>query len=430
MSIDGVYPRSPNRARCSRTHRISGKDYEIALLGRLRQGVTKSASKQRGQERLTRSPCGVASSTMARRSMCSPARRCHCGHGLTAWEMGATDTREMGATDTRVCSSRVRAGGGVTSTGGREPFARHTVGRVSPEGARTRKKQRRVSVVPEMRVRPRRHGHAKNRRACVAVGTGLAARPPHGSRRAGLPHRALASDDDAQAMLPPAVSSPTRFASQGGSGSDRLVSLERILLGQAPSLDPLRRRRRGAALVRGLLRYYGPVRLPVAVHSRRARCGFTARTPAPAVADDGISQFLRQELPSMHGVSDLAGSSRLWLGIETVGVAFRAPRTASAPGSGVFRGSIPGLLVPLSTLHPRPRGRRRMTRGRCGLLGLHRTALSSAAPGQLSGAFPWHPKPVSVVPGTVSVAPGQGDWLVVARPGQRRLRCGGIRFSR
>jgi hypothetical protein len=31
----------------------------------------------------------------------------------------------------------------------------------------------------------------------VAVGTAVARRPPHGSRRAGLPHRALALDDHA-----------------------------------------------------------------------------------------------------------------------------------------------------------------------------------------------------------------------------------------
>ena len=46
------------------------------------------------------------------------------------------------------------------------------------------------------------------------------------------------------------------------------------------------------------------------------------------------------------------------------------PPTASAPQSNSFRGSIPGPHVPLSTLHPRPRGRRRMTRGRRGSLAL------------------------------------------------------------
>ena len=35
----------------------------------------------------------------------------------------------------------------------------------------------------------------------VAVGTAVARRPPHGSRRAELPHRALALDHDAQAGL-------------------------------------------------------------------------------------------------------------------------------------------------------------------------------------------------------------------------------------
>jgi len=35
----------------------------------------------------------------------------------------------------------------------------------------------------------------------VAVGTAVARRPPHGSRRAELPHRALALDDDGQTVL-------------------------------------------------------------------------------------------------------------------------------------------------------------------------------------------------------------------------------------
>jgi hypothetical protein len=39
------------------------------------------------------------------------------------------------------------------------------------------------------------------RPAHVAVGTAVARRPPHGSRRAELPHRALASDNHAQSLL-------------------------------------------------------------------------------------------------------------------------------------------------------------------------------------------------------------------------------------
>jgi hypothetical protein len=111
----------------------------------------------------------------------------------------------------------------------------------------------------------------------------------------------------------------------------------------------------------------------------------------PAVANDGISQFLRLELASMRGVFDLAGPDRLWPLSRRGRCCLPPAWTASAPGSGVFRGSIPGLLAPLSTLHPRPHGRRRMTRGRCGWLRLHRTALSSATPGQCPGAFPRHP---------------------------------------
>ena len=43
-------------------------------------------------------------------------------------------------------------------------------------------------------------------------------------------------------------------------------------------------------------------------------------------------------------------------------VAFRLPRGRRHPKRRLFRSSIPGLHVPLSTLHPRPRGQRRMTR--------------------------------------------------------------------
>ena len=42
-----------------------------------------------------------------------------------------------------------------------------------------------------------------------------------------------------------------------------------------------------------------------------------------------------------------------------------------------FPGSMPGPHFPLSTLRLRPRGRLRMTRGRCGSLGLHRMELPS-----------------------------------------------------
>ena len=69
------------------------------------------------------------------------------------------------------------------------------------------------------------------------------------------------------------------------------------------------------------------------------------------------------------------------------GVAFRPyPRrrhpgvpAACAAGHG-FRGSIPGLYVPLSTLRRRPYERLRMTRGRCGSLLLQRMTLAFTTP--------------------------------------------------
>ncbi len=57
------------------------------------------------------------------------------------------------------------------------------------------------------------------------------------------------------------------------------VLLSRVPLGQPPSLRPLRRRFTG--LVRGLRRYYGAVRLPLAVHHRLTSLDFPLR-PGPA----------------------------------------------------------------------------------------------------------------------------------------------------
>src|SRR6266542_5377840 len=48
-----------------------------------------------------------------------------------------------------------------------------------------------------------------------------------------------------------------------------------------------------------------------------------------------------------------------------------------------FRGSMAGLHVPLSTLHPHPCGRRYMTRSQCGSLLLHCMKLSLTTPCRL-----------------------------------------------
>ena len=66
--------------------------------------------------------------------------------------------------------------------------------------------------------------------------------------------------------------------------------------------------------------------------------------------------------------------------IDAPSVAFRLLLRRRRPGGRVFRGSIPGLHVPLSTLRPCPYEQQRMTRGRCGPLTLQRMTLSFTTP--------------------------------------------------
>lgn len=58
--------------------------------------------------------------------------------------------------------------------------------------------------------------------------------------------------------------------------------------------------------------------------------------------------------------------------------------------------SIPGLHVPLSTLQAHPYGDAHMTRGQCGSLILHCTALASATPYQLSSTSEKYPTSSSI----------------------------------
>jgi len=162
-----------------------------------------------------------------------------------------------------------------------------------------------------------------------------------------------------------------------------------ISLGWPPSLHPLRWRRRratlveptAAAIVRGLPWYYGAIRLPAFEHHRRASEDFPMR-PAPwsGSGKRGTSRFPCEVFPRMRGVSDRAGfrhvwrlaTRRMWPSASSYGV--------GTPEGCLFRGWIPGLRVPLSTLRRRPYGRLRMTRGRCGSLDLQRMTLSFTTP--------------------------------------------------
>ena len=90
----------------------------------------------------------------------------------------------------------------------------------------------------------------------------------------------------------------------------------------------------------------------------------------------GISCIPCKKFPCMHGVSDPAEpgyTSRL----RCPGVAFRMPEVRRRSELfRCFRGSIPCLHFPLSTLRVWRYHHTRMTRGRCGSLRLHRRTLS------------------------------------------------------
>ena len=149
----------------------------------------------------------------------------------------------------------------------------------------------------------------------------------------------------------------------------------RVPLGQTPSLPPLRRPSR--SLVRGVLRYYGPVRLPRVVHQRRASTDFPLRPgglPLPP-GNPGISRFPCEMFPNMLGVFDRAGSVR-GSRYRPVRCCLPRHRRRRHPGVEKFRGSIPGLPVPLLTLRRHLAVSRRIARGRCGSLLLHRMTLA------------------------------------------------------
>ena len=93
----------------------------------------------------------------------------------------------------------------------------------------------------------------------------------------------------------------TRRADSGSVSGTRFTG--RVPFSQTPSLHPLRHRTSG--FVRGLLRYYESVRLPVFVHRRLRR--LTSRYGPTLSGKHGTSRFLSKVCPYVLRVFDRAG---------------------------------------------------------------------------------------------------------------------------
>ncbi len=116
-------------------------------------------------------------------------------------------------------------------------------------------------------------------------------------------------------------------------------TLERVALGQLPSLHHLRGRSLG--VVRWLPRYCGAVRLPAVVRHRRGSWDFPMRSAAPSATDDRrLSRFPCEMVPPVHGVSGRARSPHVsrW---RRRGYGLPPPAKASAP-----RGSVNNFAAP------------------------------------------------------------------------------------
>src|SRR5207245_18560 len=161
----------------------------------------------------------------------------------------------------------------------------------------------------------------------VAVGTALAGGPPHGSGRAALLHPALALGNNASAG----------------------------------------RRVRMITTVTPILHHRLTYPLKRVEHAHPALC----------LGHVTLGRIPLGQPPSLHRLLSLRLALRLVQQRRHPGVATAGAMVVQ------FRGSIPGLYVPLSTLHPRPYARRYMTRGQCGSLLLHCMKLSFTTPYRL-----------------------------------------------
>ncbi len=133
-----------------------------------------------------------------------------------------------------------------------------------------------------------------------------------------------------------------------------------------------------------------PLRLLGDVHVGRAAVAFPLR-PATSRQASPRSPGSRARIFLTCTGSPTAPGSHAACESATVDIAFPFCTQGRHPKL-VFRGSIGGPPVPLSTLHPRCHHRRRMTRGQRGSLLLRRRALASPTPRRLIPALSDSPK--------------------------------------
>ena len=223
----------------------------------------------------------------------------------------------------------------------------------------------------------------------VAVGTSIAARPPHRSVRAALPHTALALDAWRQTNARRSTRSCLSLRAAWRTRLNPRHTVSRLgvrpalgcaafsLANGLPSTASASGWPRGLArVVRLLPRYYPVVRLLAGVRVGRAAFAFTHRS---AVAADrrrrGLPVLVQKVSRRAWGLRPRRACRGLAMASPPVWPS-ASEHSVGAPDE-LFHGSIPSPPVPLSTLHPRCRHRRRMTRGQDGSLLLSCGALSS-----------------------------------------------------
>ena len=137
------------------------------------------------------------------------------------------------------------------------------------------------------------------------------------------------------------------------------------LLGRLPSLHILRHQ--FPSFVRTLRRYYAVARLLPGVH---VRITLLASRTDPQSCDQGyqrgLSVLARVVSRRAHGSRTTPDPTATRVCVP-VSVAFPLQAHGRHPDC-VFRSSIPGPSMPLSTLHPVPHGTQRKTRGQDGSL--------------------------------------------------------------